>query len=63
VLNFHLQIVDQHGVVKSWIDASEPGTGNWLKYVRSSGKESEKNIMAVQVKDQVGITIKLTQLN
>ena len=46
--------MDGFGKVKGWIDASEPGSGNWLKYVRSSQDPLQQNVMAVQVQDQVG---------
>ena len=48
-----LQIVDKCGKVLGWTDASEPGTGNWMKYVRSSEDVQQRNVMAVQVDEQV----------
>ncbi|KAL8624326.1 hypothetical protein ACOMHN_044757 [Nucella lapillus] len=47
------KIVDKCGKVVGWTDASEPGTGNWMKYVRSSEDSSQRNVMAVQVDEQV----------
>ena len=48
-----LQLVDEVGRVKGWVDSSEPGTGNWMKYVRSASDPNQQNLMAVQVHDQV----------
>ena len=48
-----LQVVDKCGKVVGWKDASEPGTGNWMKYVRSSELIHQRNVMAVQVDEQV----------
>lgn len=50
---FILQIVDSQGHVKAWVDASEPGSGNWLKYVRSCSELSQRNLKAVQSKDKI----------
>ena len=47
------QVLDKSGKVQGWLDASEPGTGNWLKYVRSSDLIPHRNVMAVQVEEQV----------
>ena len=47
------QVVDKCGKVVGWKDASEPGTGNWMKYVRSSELIHQRNVMAVQVDEQV----------
>ncbi|XP_070560845.1 LOW QUALITY PROTEIN: histone-lysine N-methyltransferase MECOM-like [Ptychodera flava] len=47
------EIVDEYGKVKCWIDASEPGTGNWMKYVRSAPVLEEQNMIAVQINEQV----------
>lgn len=52
-ISFSFQLVDDHGKVKGWIDASEPGTGNWLKYVRSTSDPRQQNVMALQADDQV----------
>lgn len=40
-------------MVKSWVDASDPGSGNWLKYVRSCSDELLRNVMAVQRDDRI----------
>ncbi|XP_013393556.1 PR domain zinc finger protein 16 isoform X2 [Lingula anatina] len=47
------EIVDKFGKVQGWVDASDPGTGNWMKYVRSALSRQEQNLMAVQADDQV----------
>jgi hypothetical protein len=47
------QLIDECGRVKGWVDAHEPGSGNWLKYVRSTQERQQQNVMAVQVEDQV----------
>ena len=47
------QIVDGRGEVKAWVDASETGSGNWLKYVRSCSAVSQRNVMAVQCKEEI----------
>ncbi len=49
----YLQLVDEVGRVKGWVDSSEPGTGNWMKYIRSASDPNQQNLMAVQVHDQV----------
>ncbi|KAK7486039.1 hypothetical protein BaRGS_00022648 [Batillaria attramentaria] len=46
-------MVDKVGKVLGWLDASEPGSGNWMKYVRSTEQVLERNMMAVQVDEQV----------
>eukprot|EP00057_Strongylocentrotus_purpuratus_P005201 XP_003730421.1 PREDICTED: PR domain zinc finger protein 16 [Strongylocentrotus purpuratus] len=46
-------IVDEFGKVKCWVDASEPGTGNWMKYVRSAPKLENQNMVPVQVDGKV----------
>lgn len=52
LLLFSLQIVDAvSGCVKSWIDASDPGSGNWLKYVRSCSDDRQRNVRAIQGRD------------
>lgn len=51
-----LQIVDAEGSVKAWVDASEPGTGNWLKYVRSCSELQQRNVRAIQNKDEIFYT-------
>lgn len=38
------------------MDASEPGTGNWLKYVRSCSMLQQRNLRAVQRKDEIFYT-------
>ena len=48
-----LQLLDEFGKVRGWLDAGQRGTGNWMKFVRSSSEESQRNLMALQVKDQV----------
>ena len=40
--------------MKCWIDASQPGTGNWMKYVRSAPQMDEQNMVPVQVDNKVG---------
>ena len=45
--------MNSKGEVKLWVDASEPGTGNWLKYVRSCSSLSKRNIMAVQSCEEI----------
>ncbi|XP_071506360.1 histone-lysine N-methyltransferase MECOM-like [Diadema antillarum] len=47
------EIVDEFGKVKCWIDASEPGSGNWMKYVRSAPKLENQNMVPVQVDGKV----------
>ena len=47
------QLLDDCGKGKGWVDASETGTGNWLKYVRSTAESGQQNLMAVQVQDKV----------
>ncbi|XP_064642215.1 histone-lysine N-methyltransferase MECOM-like isoform X2 [Lineus longissimus] len=46
-------LIDECGRVKGWVDAREPGSGNWLKYVRGTQERQQQNMMAVQVEDQV----------
>nr|KAG5698934.1 hypothetical protein BaRGS_024855 [Batillaria attramentaria] len=48
-----MKLVDKVGKVLGWLDASEPGSGNWMKYVRSTEQVLERNMMAVQVDEQV----------
>ena len=45
--------MNNEGEVKSWVDASEPGTGNWLKYVRSCSSVSKRNLMVIQRCDEI----------
>ncbi|XP_014665325.1 PREDICTED: PR domain zinc finger protein 16-like isoform X2 [Priapulus caudatus] len=47
------ELIETDGKVKGWIDATEPGTGNWMKFVRSAKAVEEQNVMAVQVESQV----------
>ncbi|XP_067658178.1 histone-lysine N-methyltransferase MECOM-like isoform X1 [Haliotis asinina] len=47
------ELVDDCGKVKGWVDASNPGSGNWMKYIRGSEDRNQRNLMAVQVDDQV----------
>ncbi|OWF56046.1 PR domain zinc finger protein 16-like [Mizuhopecten yessoensis] len=47
------EIVDEEHNVKGWIDASEPGTGNWMKYIRSTEDCESRNLMAIQIDKQV----------
>ncbi|XP_067951190.1 histone-lysine N-methyltransferase MECOM-like [Watersipora subatra] len=47
------EIVNSRGEVKGWVDASEPGSGNWLKYVRSCSTLPQRNVMAVQCNDEI----------
>lgn len=48
-----LQLVDKCGKVCGWLDAGEAGTGNWMKYIRSTEQLLQRNMMAVQVDEQV----------
>ncbi|XP_077998244.1 LOW QUALITY PROTEIN: histone-lysine N-methyltransferase MECOM-like [Glandiceps talaboti] len=52
-MQYAWEIVDEFGKVKCWVDASEPGTGNWMKYVRSAPVLDEQNMIAVQINEQV----------
>ncbi|XP_041378050.1 LOW QUALITY PROTEIN: MDS1 and EVI1 complex locus protein EVI1-A-like [Gigantopelta aegis] len=45
-------LVDNCGRVKGWLDASSPGSGNWMKYIRGSDSRDDRNLMAVQVEEQ-----------
>ncbi|GFO10024.1 PR domain Zinc finger protein 16-like isoform x2 [Plakobranchus ocellatus] len=47
-------LVDDCGKVKGWLDASSPGTGNWMKLVRSAEEQRQRNLMAVQLVDDCG---------
>ncbi|XP_069118144.1 histone-lysine N-methyltransferase MECOM-like [Argopecten irradians] len=47
------EIVDEEHNVKGWIDASEPGAGNWMKYIRSTEDHESRNLMAIQIDKQV----------
>ncbi|XP_022106094.1 PR domain zinc finger protein 16-like isoform X2 [Acanthaster planci] len=47
------EIVDADGRVRCWIDASEPGTGNWMKYVRSAATFEDQNMVPVQIENKV----------
>lgn len=49
----YFQLVDEFGKVRGWLDASQRGTGNWMKFIRSSSQQDDRNLMAMQVKDQV----------
>ena len=55
--------MDETGKVKGWIDASERGSGNWMKYIRSAADKSQLNVMAVQVQDQVRQFLPITVTN
>ncbi|PVD36957.1 hypothetical protein C0Q70_03950 [Pomacea canaliculata] len=46
-------MVDKCGKVCGWLDAGEAGTGNWMKYIRSTEQLLQRNMMAVQVDEQV----------
>ncbi|XP_014665373.1 PREDICTED: PR domain zinc finger protein 16-like isoform X2 [Priapulus caudatus] len=47
------RLIETDGKVNNWIDATEPETGNWMKFVRSAKAVEEQNVMAVQVESQV----------
>ena len=48
-----LQIVDETGRVKGWIDGSEAPPSAWMKYVASTDRPEQHNLIAVQVADDV----------
>jgi hypothetical protein len=45
----------EKGELKGWIDASETGTGNWMKYIRSCTRSENQNLMAVQIEEDVSL--------
>ncbi|XP_072442350.1 histone-lysine N-methyltransferase PRDM16 isoform X5 [Chiloscyllium punctatum] len=51
--NFGWEIVDELGNVKFCIDASQAGSGNWLKYIRSARSYNQQNLIACQINDQI----------
>ncbi|KAI8478063.1 hypothetical protein Bbelb_442040 [Branchiostoma belcheri] len=52
-MTYAWEIVDEFGKVKFIVDASEPGTGNWMKYIRSARNYNEQNMVALQINDQM----------
>ncbi|XP_061162416.1 histone-lysine N-methyltransferase MECOM-like isoform X2 [Saccostrea echinata] len=47
------KVLNEKGEIKGWIDASETGTGNWMKYIRSSTRSESQNLMAVQTEEEI----------
>lgn len=47
------QISDANGTCSMWVDASEPGIGNWMKFVRTSYVLSLRNMKAVLLNGQI----------
>ena len=43
----------EKGEIKGWIDASEKGSGNWMKYIRNCSRSENQNLMAVQIEEEV----------
>lgn len=50
---FLLQILNENGEIKGWIDASETGSGNWMKYIRNCSRSENQNLMAIQIEEEV----------
>ncbi|GAB6032315.1 hypothetical protein CHUAL_010953 [Chamberlinius hualienensis] len=47
------QVTDERGTCSMWLDASEPGVGNWMKYIRTAHNPALKNMKAVLLNSQV----------
>lgn len=50
---FSFQILNENGEIKGWIDASETGSGNWMKYIRNCSRSENQNLMAIQIEEEV----------
>uniref|UniRef100_A0A8W8JS00 PR domain zinc finger protein 16 n=1 Tax=Magallana gigas TaxID=29159 RepID=A0A8W8JS00_MAGGI len=46
-------ILNENGEIKGWIDASETGSGNWMKYIRNCSRSENQNLMAIQIEEEI----------
>ncbi|XP_022340619.2 histone-lysine N-methyltransferase MECOM-like isoform X2 [Crassostrea virginica] len=47
------KVLTEKGEIKGWIDASEKGSGNWMKYIRNCSRSENQNLMAVQIEEEI----------